>query len=129
MLEVSMTKLSKFSLAVFGGASMLMLAMPADAATSRVKFRASFDEIRRYCDRIDVDFWWTKRTYGCGGIGCASGDCVATVPKKPPPPKYPPPLYAQDRGGKGGGDQGGPSAGGGGGNGGGNGSSSAAGAK
>ncbi|MGE3874743.1 MAG: hypothetical protein AB7F74_17470 [Parvibaculaceae bacterium] len=125
-----MNTLSKFSLVVLGGAGMLMLSAPADAATGRVKFRASFDEIRRYCDRIDVDFWWTKRTYGCGKIGCANGNCVVTAPKRPPPPQYPPPLYAQDRGGKNGGDKGGPSAGGGGGggNGGGNGSSSAAGA-
>jgi hypothetical protein len=101
-----MNKLSKFSLAVFGGVSVLMLAVPADAATGRVKFRASVDEIRRYCERLDEDFWRTKRTYGCGNkVGCYGGNCTADAPKRPPPP--PPPLFARDSGGKRGGDTGG----------------------
>jgi|GEM_PF-5634683 len=106
-----MNTLSKFSLAVFGGVSVLMLAVPADAATNRVKFRASVDEIRRYCEKIDKDFWHTKRSYGCGKVGCVSGNCTAELRKLPPPPP-PPPLYARESGGKGGGEGGNANAGG-----------------
>ncbi|WP_119269874.1 hypothetical protein [Taklimakanibacter deserti] len=109
-----MNKLSKFSLAVFGGVSVLMLAVPADAATGRVKFRASVDEIRRYCERLDEDFWRTERTYGCGNkVGCYGGKCTAKFRSPPPPPPPPPPLFARDGSGNGGGGQGGQTAGGG----------------
>lgn len=126
-----MNMLSKFSLAAFGGVTLLMLAAPADAAISRSKFNASMDEVRRYCHRIDEDFWVTKRRYGCGDkIGCTSGACrVYSPPPPPPPPNYPPPL-AKARGGDngdGGKKGGGGNDGGDGGNGGQGGSSSAAG--
>lgn len=114
---------SKFSLAAFGGVTLLMLAAPADAAISRSKFNASMDEVRRYCHRIDEDFWVTKRRYGCGDkIGCADGACrVYSPPPPPPPPTYPPPLAkAHDGGGNGNGgkDSGGGNEGGDGGQGG-----------
>lgn len=100
-----MTKLSTFSLAVFGGVSVFMLAVPADAATDRVKFRASVDEIRRYCERLDEDFWYTKRTYGCGSkIGCVSGNCAVREP--PPRRRHQPPVFVLEEGGKRGGDTG-----------------------
>lgn len=116
-----MNKLSTFSLAVFGGVSVFMLAVPADAATDRVKFSASVDEIRRYCERLDEDFWYTKRTYGCGSrIGCVSGNC--TVREPPRRRRHQPPVFVLEEGGKRGGDTG--SVNGGGGRGDGNGSSS-----
>jgi uncharacterized membrane protein YgcG len=123
-----MNNLTKISLAAFSGIAVLMLAAPADAAIKRSKFNASMDELRRYCHRIDEDFWRVKRTYGCGEkIGCTNGSCrVYTPPPPPPPPTYwPPRLLTRDGGNggdggkKGGGDNGG--------DGGGQGSSSAGG--
>lgn len=99
-----MNNLTKISLAALGGITVLMLAAPADAAIKRSKFNASVDEIRRYCERIDQDFWLAKRSYGCGvKIGCTSGSCrVYTPPPPPPPPTYPTPrLLTRDGGGNG----------------------------
>ena len=45
-----MTRLSKFSLAALGGVTVLMLAVPAEAATGYSKFYASIDDLRRYCE-------------------------------------------------------------------------------
>lgn len=98
-----MTKLSKLSLAALGGVTVLMLAVPADAAIGRSKFRASVDEIRRYCERLDESFWKKRHWYGCGDkLGCRDGSCV--IVKKlppPPPPTYQPPRF-YSLGGKGG---------------------------
>jgi uncharacterized membrane protein YgcG len=97
-----MNMLSKFSLAAFGGVTLLMLAAPADAAINRSKFNASMDDVRRYCHRIDEDFWRTKRSYGCGEkITCTSGSCRAYIPPPPPPPPTYPPPQAKDGGGNG----------------------------
>lgn len=104
-----MTKLAKFSLAALGGVGMLMLAMPADAAVGRSKFRASVDEVRRYCERLDESFWKKKTWYGCGDkVGCKNGSCVIVRSPPPPPPVYDPPrLYSEGgKGGKNGGDRG-----------------------
>jgi hypothetical protein len=71
-----MTRLSKFSLAALGGVTVFMLAGSADAATGSSKFRASLDELRRYCERLDEPFWQLKRSYGCGDkVECASAHC------------------------------------------------------
>jgi hypothetical protein len=75
-----MTKLSKFSLAALGGVTVFMLAGSADAAIGSSKFRASLDELRRYCERLDEPFWQLKRRYGCGDqVECASGHCQHRV--------------------------------------------------
>lgn len=123
-----MNTLSKLSLAALGGLTVLMVAGSADAATGRYKFRASIDEVRRYCERIDEDFWRSKRNYGCGEkIGCVSGSCRAfTPPPPPPPPTYQPPTAFFKKGG-GNGPDGGKKAGGGDNGGGGKGGSGAAG--
>jgi hypothetical protein len=117
-----MTTLSKISLAAFGGLAVLVLAGQADAAIDRRKFQASPDELRRYCHRIDQDFWRLKRTYGCGEtISCVSGNCRVWSPPPPPPPSnYPPRLFSRDGGANGEGGKGAGGAGGGG-NGGGSG--------
>jgi hypothetical protein len=114
-----MTTLSKITFAALGGMTVLILAGQADAAIDRRKFQASPSEIRRYCERIDQDFWRVKRTYGCGDkIGCVDGNCrVYTIPPPPPPPNYPPALTHGGDGGGGGnkaaGDNGGNGGGGG----------------
>lgn len=90
-----MTKFSmpKISLAAFSGVAVLMLvasaATPADASIGRSKFRATPEELRRHCWRIDETFWISKRRYGCGDIACTSGKCRILVVETPPPP--PPP--------------------------------------
>lgn len=128
-----MTKFSlhKVSLAAFGGVAALMVtlsvAVPADAATGRSKFRASPEELRRHCWRIDETFWKSKRRYGCGEvIGCSEGNCRQLV-KTPPPPQYDPPTAFLKRhpgkNGDGSGGNGGRNGGGGGEGGGGNSSS------
>lgn len=113
-----MTKFSlhKVALAACGGAAALMItismAAPADAATGRSKFRATPEELRRHCWRIDETFWTSKRRYGCGEvIGCTGGTCRQLGVTPPPPPTYEPPtVYLKrppdkngDSGGKGGG--------------------------
>ena len=115
-----MTKLSlqKISFAGFGGAAVLMIAVamaaPADAATGRAKFRATPEELRRHCWRIDETFWNAKRRYGCGEVvRCAEGACIKiSKVKRPPPPEPQPPLLTVTRepgrnGDGGGGDNGG----------------------
>jgi hypothetical protein len=102
LLEVPVTNHSKFSLAALGGVTLLMLDAPAYAAVSHSAFQASPEQIRRYCDRLDEDFWRAKRSYGCGEkILCMNGECRVHRPL---------PLYVlrpQDEGGKGGGNGGG----------------------
>jgi hypothetical protein len=101
-----MTKfsLSKFSLAAFSGAAVLMVvasvATPANAALGGSKFRATPEELRRHCWRIDETFWASKRRYGCGDIFCAEGKCRLVFD----PPKYqrPTPVPGAN-GGEGGG--------------------------
>jgi uncharacterized membrane protein YgcG len=134
MLEVPMTTLPKISLAALSGLAVLVLAGQADAAVDRRKFQASPGEIRRYCERIDQDFWRAKRSYGCGEkIRCTNGNCrVWSPPPPPPPPNYPPRLFSLDgdehgEGGKTGGGTGGGRGGGSGSGSGGKGGSSAAG--
>ncbi|WP_119389544.1 hypothetical protein [Taklimakanibacter lacteus] len=91
-----MTKfpMPKISLAAFSGVAVLMLvasaATPADAAIGRSKFRATPEELRRHCWRIDETFWISKRRYGCGDIACTSGKCRILVVETPPPPPPPP---------------------------------------
>jgi hypothetical protein len=92
-----MTKFSmhKISLAAFSGVAVFVLVAsataPADAAIGRSKFRATPEELRRHCWRIDETFWMSKRRYGCGEVvACAGGNCRKLPP--PPPPHYPPPL-------------------------------------
>jgi len=75
-----MTKFStpKLSFAAFGGIAVLMLvasAMPAAASMGDTKFRATPEELRRHCWRIDETFWMSKRRYGCGEIFCRAGEC------------------------------------------------------
>lgn len=112
-----MTKFSlhKVALAAFGGVAALMIvvatAAPADASTGSSKFRASPEDLRRHCWRIDETFWKSKRRYGCGDVvRCAEGTCVkiSTV-KLPPPPPPPPPQLKREPGknGDGGGGNGG----------------------
>ena len=73
-----MTKFStpKLSLAALSGVAVLMLvasaAVPAAASTGSSKFRATPEELRRHCWRIDETFWMSKRRYGCGEIFCRS---------------------------------------------------------
>jgi hypothetical protein len=113
-----MTKfsLSKFSLAAFSGAAVLMvvasMATPANAALGGSKFRATPEELRRHCWRIDETFWMSKRRYGCGEIFCAEGKCRTVFN----PPQYRPPTYPIPgaNGGEGGGGQRGAGGGGGG---------------
>lgn len=115
-----MTKfsLSKFALAAFSGAAVLMVvasvATPANAALGGSKFRATPEELRRHCWRIDETFWMSKRRYGCGDIFCAAGKCRATFS----PPQYQPPSTVPIPGTNGG-DGGGGARGAGGGGGGG----------
>lgn len=95
-----MTKFSlhKVALAACGGAAALMvtisMAVPADAAIGRSKFRATPEELRRHCWRIDETYWTSKRRYGCGEvIGCSDGKCVKIkIVEPPPPPTYDPPT-------------------------------------
>jgi hypothetical protein len=103
-----MTKLTTISLAAFGGMTVLVLAGSAYAAVDRTTFQASPNELRRYCERIDQNFWRAKRTYGCGDkVGCASGNCrIYKEPPPPPPPRYPPPRFLTRDGGGNGGDGG-----------------------
>jgi len=76
-----MTKFStsKLSLAALSGVAVLMLvasaAVPAAASTGSSKFRATPEELRRHCWRIDETFWMSKRRYGCGEIFCRAGEC------------------------------------------------------
>jgi hypothetical protein len=103
-----MTRFSKFSLAALGGATVFTLASPADALTVS-RFRASIDEVRSYCERIDESFWKKRKLYGCGDqLGCNDGNCKMI--KEEPPPRRRPPLTTvqrRDLGGKGnGGDNG-----------------------
>ncbi|MGE0240486.1 MAG: hypothetical protein AB7F09_00470 [Parvibaculaceae bacterium] len=112
-----MNRFSKVSLAALGGVTVLMLAVPADAAVGRSKFHASVNELRRFCERIDEPFWRLKRNYGCGDeIVCSGGSCVREYS---PPRRQPPPLYSLRRGdggnGGGGSTRGGNEGGGGGG--------------
>lgn len=103
-----MTKhsLQKVSLAALGGAATLMIlvsaSVPANASTGSSKFRASPEELRRHCWRIDETYWKTKRRYGCGEVGrCTEGACVKTkIVKLPPPPPPPQPPTAQREPGK-----------------------------
>lgn len=110
-----MNRFSKVSLAAFGGVTVLMLAVPADAAVGRSKFHASINELRRFCERIDEPFWRLKRNYGCGDeIVCSGGSCV----REYSPPRRQP-LFSLRRGdggnGGGGSTRGGNEGGGGGG--------------
>jgi hypothetical protein len=103
-----MHSLSKFSLAALGGAGMLMLAAPVDAATGYSKFHASVKEVRRFCERFDEPFWKKRRNYGCGDrLVCAGGDCI--VRSLPPPPHWRDPalLFSLEKPGDGGNDGGG----------------------
>lgn len=111
-----MTKfsLNKVALAAFGGAAALTIvvlaATPADASTGGSKFRASPEDLRRHCWRIDETFWKSKRRYGCGDVvRCAEGTCVRISTMKPPPPPPPPPQLTREPGknGDGGGGNGG----------------------
>lgn len=106
-----MNKLTKLSFAALGGITVLMLAVPADAAIKRSRFSASMDDLRRYCMRIDEDFWRAKRSYGCGDkIGCTNGNC--RVFKEPPPPPPPNCTYCVRKDGGGNGNDGGKKGGG-----------------
>lgn len=106
-----MNKLSihKISLAAFSGVAVLMvvasMSVQANASygsNGGSKFRATPEELRRHCWRIDETFWMSKRRYGCGDIFCAAGKCRTTF-KLPPPPTYPPPQLSHNGGeGKGG---------------------------
>lgn len=104
-----MTKFSmhKISLAAFSGVAVFVLVAsataPADAAIGRSKFRATPEELRRHCWRIDETFWMSKRRYGCGEVvTCADGNCRRS--HRRPPPNDPPPLIARKGdGGNGGG--------------------------
>lgn len=110
-----MTKfpLHQVSLAALGGVTALMItismAAPAEASTGRSKFRASPEDLRRHCWRIDETFWKSKRRYGCGDVvRCAEGMCVKIAEVPPPPPPPPPQLKRElgkngDGGGGGGG--------------------------
>ena len=120
-----MNKLTKLSFAALGGITVLMLAVPADAAIKRTRFSASMDELRRYCMRIDEDFWRAKRSYGCGDkIGCTSGSCRVFKEPPPPPPNC---TYCVRKDGGGNGSDGGKKSGGNDGGDGGQGSSAAGG--
>jgi hypothetical protein len=101
-----MNRFSKFSLAALGGATVILLTSSADAAVVS-RFRASIDEIRHYCERIDESFWKKRNLYGCGDkLGCKDGNCKM-VKEEPPPRRPPPTVQRRDRGGKGnGGDNG-----------------------
>ena len=99
-----MTRLSKFSLAALGGVTVLMLAVPAEAATGSPKFYASIDDLRRYCERVEEPFWKKKRNYGCGQFICSEGVCQV---RKSSPPKKLYPLYTLRRGDGGHSDNGG----------------------
>lgn len=111
-----MTKfpLHQVSLAALGGVAALMItismAAPAEASTGRSKFRASPEDLRRHCWRIDETFWKSKRRYGCGDVvRCAEGMCVkiAEVPPPPPPPPLPQLKRELGKNGDGGGGGGG----------------------
>jgi len=112
-----MTKfsLSKFSLAAFSGAAVFMLVAsvvtPANAALGGSKFRATPEELRRHCWRIDETFWASKRRYGCGDIFCAEGKCRLVLKEYQPPSTVPIPRA---NGGEGGGGSRGTGGGGGG---------------
>ena len=94
-----MTRFSKLSLAALGGVTVLMLAVPAEAATGHSKFYASIDDLRRYCERLDEPLWKKKRNYGCGQFICADGVCQ--VRKSSPPKKtYPQHSLRPGDGGK-----------------------------
>ena len=77
-----MTKFStpNLSLAALSGVAVLMLvasaAVPAAASIGSSKFRATPEELRRHCWRIDETFWMSKRRYGCGEISCTNGQCL-----------------------------------------------------
>ncbi len=113
----------KFTLAAFSGAAVLMLAayatVPANAATG--KFRATPEELRRHCWKIDKTFWLSKRRYGCGEVVVCTGGSCRGLPPPPPPPNYPPTTFLKK--GDGGNGEGGARGGGGGGDGGGQSSS------
>jgi hypothetical protein len=105
-----MTKFSmhKISLAAMSGVAVFMLvasaAAPADAAIGSSKFRATPEELRRHCWRIDVTFWMSKRRYGCGEVvACVAGKCLVKYAPPPPPPPPPPLLTRKGDGGNGGG--------------------------
>lgn len=104
-----MTRFSKFSLAALGGATVIMLTSSADAMTVS-RFRASIDEVRLYCERIDESFWKKRNLYGCGEkLACGDGSCRVVVERRP---QRRPPVRHRDPGGKGGPDGGGDNGGG-----------------
>jgi len=98
----------KIALAAMSGVAVLMLVAaataPADAAISRSKFRATPEELRRHCWRIDETFWTSKRRYGCGEVvTCAAGNCRIYTPPPPPAQLSSPKLTHKGDGGDGGG--------------------------
>ena len=105
-----MTKFStpKLSLAALSGVAVLMLvasaAVPAAASIGSSKFRATPEELRRHCWRIDETFWMSKRRYGCGEILCAAGKCRRrhVVVYEQPPSSVPIPRKGDGGNGNGG---------------------------
>jgi hypothetical protein len=80
-------------------------AVPAAASIGSSKFRATPEELRRHCWRIDETFWMSKRRYGCGEILCAAGQCRRRhVVYEQPPSSVPIPRKGDGGNGNGGED-------------------------